>query len=962
MGEAPVIPHPPLLCLVRLQTRCSAKFPTQIHASARVKRFQFNATKVMDSPPASSDHGDEAFDHSHPFSGVVVCCTSIPTDLRATIARKTDELGGIHKYDLTPDVTHLIVGEYDTPKYRHVAKERPDIKAMAVGWVDAVRNLWVKDEHIDFRALEKEWCLKPFETGGGALDDKQEVGPKTKLICCLTGFDDQDERQRIINKIKANGGNYTGDLSRMVTHLIARRPEGKKYLAARNWGLHVVSIHWVYECEERGMILDEKAFDPLLPEEELGFGAWNRKASANRRKSLGKRQREAAAKQEQGRRKLRKTASMKLNSQRDNMWGEILGQPSVEQSASHQTEEPTQPAPSDSILRSNASMSRVSESVDLSRSRSAPISAENTGGMTFSSCCLYAFGFPPRQTDVLVNAVSSLGGTVVGSLADITTPEGMIRRFVIVPQSADQKSIPLLPDGVDLITECFIERCLHRKTLLDPRHHVIGRPFPVFPIEGFEKLSICTAGFTDVDLLQVDKTIRLLGARFEERFHAEVSLLLCASLGSVRKQKLDLALLWKVPIVKADWLWACISQGRRLSTKPFLFPELKEKATTTDKAAAMSKPLNRSKSTSDMSKKLTPKSLPERIEKPGRASLPGPDMSAFDPTPLVSTEPPLSRARTPSRQESNAATVFETAPTHQPKDLPPPEPPGAHPRSRNGSRPLGEKSASELNRPPAKDNPQSPTRKPLARVRSEVCDSEAGDDDEGLDAPNDNGIAPQPAARPEPDQDADAAAEEQSSRREKAEKEEAERLALSSKLTSLLGGASANPAAAAAENSNSASNNSEPTTAAKDDARPASRRKRRDVIGRAISNVSVASTGSADSSAAAAAGGVGGVALGKSATAIGEGSSSQEGEGGDGAPAPAASTQVEYDDPEAKISKERLVSKMLQGGRGGQGGAATTTSTETQSRGVALGAGGNKVKPAPAPLGQAYGGRSMRPR
>lgn len=886
--------------------------------------------------------------------------------LQATIAKKTEELGGTHKYDLTPDVTHLIVGEYDTPKYRHVAKERPDIRAMAVGWVDAVRNLWVEDEQINFRALEKEWRLKAFETGGGALDDNQEAGPRNSLICCLTGFDDQDERQRIIDKIKSHGGRYTGDLSKLVTHLIARRPEGKKYLAARNWGLHVVDINWVYECVGRGMILDEKCFDPLLPEEERGFGAWNKNASANRRISLGKRQREAAAKQEQGRRKLRKTASMKLNSQRDNMWGEILGQPSVEQSASHQTEEPTQPLPSGSVLRSNASISRVSESVDMSRSRSSVGNAENRGDMTFSSCCLYAFGFPPRQTDVLVNAVSSLGGIVVGSLADITKPEGMIRRFVIVPQSADQKSIPLLPDGAELITECFIERCLHRKALLDPRDHVIGRPFPVFPIQGFEKLSICTAGFTDVDLLQVDKTIRLMGARFEERFNAEVSLLLCISLGAVRKQKLDLALHWKVPIVKAEWLWACVSQGKRLSTKPFTFPELKEKIATTEKAP-ISKPLSRSKSTSDMSKKLTPKSLPQRTEKPGRTSLPGPDMSAFDPTPLVSTEPPLSRAKTPSRQDSNAATVFETAPTHQPKDQPAAERPEARPDSRNESCPLGEKSASELNRPSAKDTPQSPTRKPLARVRSEVCDSEAGDDDddEGLGAPDDDATTPKPDGPTEADNDAEAAAaaaaaaeaEEQRIRREKAEKEEAERLALSKQLTSLLGGAPpANPAAAGAENNSNSNNNthnnntsdSAAAHAGNDDARPASRRKRRDVIGRAISNVSVASTGSADSST--------GGPLGKSAATIGEEGSSQEGEAAAPSAAGAApSTQVEYDDPQAKISKQKLVSKMLAGGRGPEGGGGGVT------RGAAS-AGGNKVKPAPAPLGRAYGGRSMRPR
>lgn len=777
------------------------------------------------------------------------------------------------------------------------------------------------------------------------------------------------ERQKIIDMIKSHGGSYTGDLSRQVTHLIVYRPEGKKYLAARNWGLHVVRLNWVYDCVERGMILDEKLYDPLLPHDEVGEGAWNRKASANRRVSLGKRQREAAAKQEQGRRKLRKTASMKLNSQRDNMWGEILGQPSVEQSASHHTEEPTQPLPSDSALRSNASISRVSESVDMGRSRSPFVGGQNRGETTFASCCLYAFGFPPQQTDVLVNTVSSLGGLVVGSLAEITTAEGMIRRFVIVPQSADQKSLPLLPDGVDLITECFIERCLHRKALLDPKDHVIGRPFPVFPIEGFEKLSICTAGFTDIDLLQVAKSIRQLGARFEERFNAESSLLLCASLGAVRKQKLDLALLWNVPIIKAEWLWACISQGKRLSTKPFLFPELKARATT--EKVATSKPLNRSKSTSDVSRKLTPKSLPERTEKPGRASLPGPDMSAFDPTPLVSTEPPLSRERTSTRHDSNAATEFETAPTHQSRDKPPSQRLEARPSPRNGSRPLGEKSASELNKPSSKDTPRSPQRKPLTRVRSEVCDSEAGDDDSGIDAPNNDDPTPQPAAQPEPNHGPDAAAaaaaaaelEERRIQREKAEKAEAERLALSSKLTSLLGGAPAN-AAAAEQNSRNNSYNSNISDAAaaaaagKDDARPASRRKRRDVIGRAVSNASVASTGSADSPAA-------GGGLGRSAV-ISEGAEglSQEGgpgggDGGDGGPpaAAAASTQVEYDDPEAKISRERLVSKMLRSG--GVAGAVGGGATEMQH--VVAGAG-NKVKPPPAPSGRAYAGRSMRPR
>ena len=61
--------------------------------------------------------------------------------LKTDIGTKVADLGGDHKYDLTPNVTHLIAGDYDTPKYRHVAYERPDIKAMDAQWVEAVRDL-----------------------------------------------------------------------------------------------------------------------------------------------------------------------------------------------------------------------------------------------------------------------------------------------------------------------------------------------------------------------------------------------------------------------------------------------------------------------------------------------------------------------------------------------------------------------------------------------------------------------------------------------------------------------------------------------------------------------------------------------------------------------------------------------------------------------------------------------------
>lgn len=102
------------------------------------------------------------------------------------------QLGGIHKYDLTPSVTHLVVGDYDTPKYRHVARERPDVIPMTAGWIWTVLHLWQEDADIDFSKLEELWRLKPFESSGGSLAPSSDgLHERGCLLICLTGFDDR---------------------------------------------------------------------------------------------------------------------------------------------------------------------------------------------------------------------------------------------------------------------------------------------------------------------------------------------------------------------------------------------------------------------------------------------------------------------------------------------------------------------------------------------------------------------------------------------------------------------------------------------------------------------------------------------------------------------------------------------------------------------------------------------------
>uniref|UniRef100_A0A8H7NI89 BRCT domain-containing protein n=1 Tax=Bionectria ochroleuca TaxID=29856 RepID=A0A8H7NI89_BIOOC len=155
--------------------------------------------------PNPNDDNLPAIDPAEPFKGLVVCCTSISSEHRIQIAQQVVDLGGVHKLDLTPDVTHLIVGEYDTPKYRHVARHRQDIKAMDAAWVHSVSDLWKNDEVIDFYGLEEKYRLKTFESRGAKQSTRpHEPLDRESLRICLSGFGEQNDE--IAAQITANGG------------------------------------------------------------------------------------------------------------------------------------------------------------------------------------------------------------------------------------------------------------------------------------------------------------------------------------------------------------------------------------------------------------------------------------------------------------------------------------------------------------------------------------------------------------------------------------------------------------------------------------------------------------------------------------------------------------------------------------------------------------------------------------
>lgn len=696
-------------------------------------------------------------------------------------------------------------------------------------------------------------------------------------------------RNMIEEKVKANGGEYVADLSRRVTHLIVARPEGKKYSAARRWDIRCVTVEWLHDSVERGMILDEECYDPTLPPEDLGKGAWLRRDV--RQVSLGKRPREESSTAAEGaKRKLRKSASMKLNRQSSNIWGDILNQSAGDLSRLDDAQqESSAPAAAATVTDLSTPITDASTTggrlAEPSNDRNWPALRKPV----FSDCRFFVHGFPEAKEQVLFNYLTSYGGQLSSSLEDTASlrhAEPLDQRYLLVPQTSQPDSHPQLPEGVHIITEFFIERCIHNKTLFSPKEHVWGQPFARFPIGGFQDLTICTAGFVNEQLNQIEKTVVQLGAKYSEKLHKQVSLLVCPDLGSLREQKRDLAIYHDIPIVGVEWLWQCITTGCLVPWSRFQFEELIQRAEAIranlkrkeQEKKKDREPLNRTRSEPVIAK--PPAAKPLAVKPSGRAPVPpakaGVDTTAFD-NDIPGADPETSSIRKQGPQQSH----YETAPSHFDNAF--------------TTAPLAETTASALNKPTSPAKPPQPDLAPERfPTEGEVGDSEAGEDSDAT-------------VRTAPKEPPTCKSDGEDSRKAQRAKD-LERLELSKRLNSLM---------------------------ANDDAQeghplhpgplPRPARRKRQILGRATSNVSAASSASADSASGPRTRQLSSMQAAASISGISELDkfldSAEESHSGDTDHLP-PSTQLEYEDPEARKKRQVVMGKMMghnkQGPEGGE--------------------------------------------
>ncbi|CRG84453.1 DNA topoisomerase 2-binding protein 1-A [Talaromyces islandicus] len=539
-------------------------------------------------------------DKEQPLAGVVLCFTSILPEERSKLAEVAGQMGAIHKFDLTSDVTHLLVGETNTEKYKFVARERSDVLVLLPKWIEAVREAWMEGGDIDLKVLEEKYRLPTFHG----------------LSICVTGFDDISYRNYLQETTIANGAEFRKDLTKNVTHLIAQEPSGQKYKFATQWKIKVVTGKWFSDSLERGMILDETRYDPLLSAEEQGVGAWNRSNSA----ASSKREKPTDFANTRTR-KLRRVASSKLGNQNEGIWGDIMGggfettesnlSISISSKAGDNASgEETQPNPKDENLGHGNSLNQES---------TPPFAEQPLKEMNgfLQNCYFFIHGFSSKQVDVLRHHLTMNGAQLVNHLNDFSshkfpkTDEGL---YIITSHKIPRSEVPSTDDMAfrcEIVTDLWLERCLDSRALVSPEAHVTSTPFPKLPIFGFEGMKICSTGFTGLDLLHLSRLVNATGAKYEEFLTSNISVLICNDQRNVNAEKLRHTLEWNIPAVSADWLWISVNSGQKKAFEPYLVQKLVSQNEAAPKERDLPRPQRHSNETrprvTDKTEGLRPK-------------------------------------------------------------------------------------------------------------------------------------------------------------------------------------------------------------------------------------------------------------------------------------------------------------------------------------------------------------------
>ncbi|KAI5790148.1 hypothetical protein EDC01DRAFT_783841 [Geopyxis carbonaria] len=483
---------------------------------------------------------DDGAATSLPLLGMVLCCTGVEQDERIDICTKAAELGARNVLDLTSDVTHLLCGAVGSPKYAYVARMRSDVLVLHTGWVRAVHTAWLSGDDVDARALASSWRF-PALSG---------------IAVSVTGVADVAERRRIEEAVEAQGGSYHPDLTKAVTHLLAAAPVGKKYDFAVHQGISVVALEWLEDSLARGMALEAKYYDLRLPPERIGVGAKPEVV-----------QRPVAVAEYGWKRKIRKQTEERLGSQSRHIWDDIIGhasavRPAVRRDEWQDGEDAAEGGEEDDDDDAPVAPGR--------RSKAATATPQPQRKLKpFGSACFYVWGFDGTQTHTLRAVIEGIDGSIVTSAADLEASPRP-RHFALIPRATRNEDRPLLGAATAVVTEWWLELCMHTHSLVEPTpDDITTMAIDEFPLPALQGMEVCITQFTGIDLLHWGRLVPLMGLTLCATLIATRELLIIHSTPA-KGPKFNYAVSHNIPVVTSDWLLACIREKTKVPYDAYL--------------------------------------------------------------------------------------------------------------------------------------------------------------------------------------------------------------------------------------------------------------------------------------------------------------------------------------------------------------------------------------------------------
>ncbi|GFS61654.1 DNA topoisomerase 2-binding protein 1-A [Nephila pilipes] len=173
---------------------------------------------------------------------ITVSCSNVDNASRENIQQKVELMGGFFSKDLTKSVTHLIVGEVGSKKYRVAASF--GLSIMIPGWVD---DVWENGQQQQLHATDSSY-------------NKYKCPVFKGLVITVSQLS-VDERSAIQSIIEGNGGAYLAPLKAYkTTHLVLSEPSGDKYRYAKSWKIYCVNVNWIYDSVKSGYCKDEALY------------------------------------------------------------------------------------------------------------------------------------------------------------------------------------------------------------------------------------------------------------------------------------------------------------------------------------------------------------------------------------------------------------------------------------------------------------------------------------------------------------------------------------------------------------------------------------------------------------------------------------------------------------------------------------------------------------------------------